>query len=188
MATYTAILDACILYSAALRDLLMRMAVNDVFKPKWTNQILDEWIRNLRANRPELPAERLERTRQLMNLHIDDALVEGYEPLIETLALPDPDDRHVLAAAIHGRADAIVTYNTKHFPDEIMARYDIELLSPDAFISVQFDLNHPAMAQAIREHRASLKSPPKTPEQYLEDLERQGLTMTAYEIKSRAIF
>jgi hypothetical protein len=91
--------DACVLYPAPLRDLLMWLALRDLFRAKWTDRIHDEWIRAVIRDRPELKRN-LERTRSMMNAHVRDCLVTGYEPLIETLDLPDPDDRHVLAAAV----------------------------------------------------------------------------------------
>ena len=78
----------------------MHLAMTGLFRARWTDQIHDEWIRNVLANRPDLKAEQLKRTRELMDAHALDCLVTGYEKLIAGLTLPDPDDRHVLAAAI----------------------------------------------------------------------------------------
>jgi hypothetical protein len=105
-AAFTALFDACVLYPAPLRDLLMWLALTDLFNAKWTDEIHDEWIRNVLADRPDLKPEQLERTRQLMNTRVRDCLVTGYENLIERLTLPDQDDRHVLAAAILAGADS----------------------------------------------------------------------------------
>src|SRR5437016_6183223 len=96
----TAIYDANILYPAPLRDLFIRLAQAGLVQAKWTEQIHDEWFRNVVADNPRVSPERLERTRRLMNEAIRDCLVEGYEALIPGLTLPDPDDRHVLAAAL----------------------------------------------------------------------------------------
>src|ERR1700722_6141619 len=103
---YTALYDACVLHPAPLRDLLLQLALSDLFRAKWSNAIHDEWIESVLERRPDLKREQLERTRALMNSHVRGCLVEGHEPLIKTLVLPDPDDRHVVAAAIHARADA----------------------------------------------------------------------------------
>ena len=100
MPSFTALYDACVLYPAPLRDLLMHLAMTDLFRARWTDQIHDEWISNLSINRPDLKRRQLERTRRLMNAHVLDCLVTGYEGLIDKLKLPDPNDRHVLAAAI----------------------------------------------------------------------------------------
>ena len=101
---FTVVYDACVLYPAPLRDFLVRLAVTGAFRARWTEAIHDEWVRNLLANRADLSREKLERTVALMNQAVPDCLVEGYELLIGGLDLPDPDDNHVLAAAI--RCDA----------------------------------------------------------------------------------
>ena len=134
MAAYTALYDACVLYPAPLRDLLMHLALTDLFRAKWTEAIHDEWIRNVLHDRPDVTAEQLARTRRLMNAHVRDCLVSDYEGLIPSLDLPDPDDRHVLAAAIRGRADVIVTMNLKDFPTSALAPYGIKAQHPDEFV------------------------------------------------------
>ncbi|MEZ9955474.1 PIN domain-containing protein, partial [Vibrio splendidus] len=91
MASYTVILDACVMYPAPLRSYLMYLANTGLFRARWTEQIHDEWTRNLLKNRPELNAEQLQRTRQLMNANVPDCLIEGYESLIDGLTLPDVD-------------------------------------------------------------------------------------------------
>jgi predicted nucleic acid-binding protein len=117
---YTAVLDACVLYPAPLRDVLISLAVDGLYGARWTNEIQDEWIRNLHEKRPELDKQKLEQTASLMEQAVEDALITNYGYLIPTIQLPDPDDRHVLAAAIVGHADAIVTFNLKDFPQEIV--------------------------------------------------------------------
>lgn len=107
--------DACVLYPAPLRDLRMHLALSDLFPAKWTNDIHNEWIGDVLKDRPDLTLQRLERTRTLMNSHVRDCLVTNYEELIPALTLPDPNDRHVLAAAIRSGSDVIVTYNLKDF-------------------------------------------------------------------------
>ena len=126
--------DACVLYPAPLRDLLMHLALADLFQARWTDAIHDEWTRNVLANRPDLTPESLGRCRELMDAHVPDCLVAGYEPLIPTLSLPDPDDRHVLAAAIHGGAGTIVTFNLGDFPASALGPFSIEAVHPDEFV------------------------------------------------------
>lgn len=106
---FTALYDACVLYLAPIRDVLMHLALADLYRARWTNAIHDEWIRSVLKDRPGLTRAQLERTRDLMNAHARDALIRDFEDLVPSLSLPDPDDRHVLAAAIRGRADVIVT-------------------------------------------------------------------------------
>ncbi len=91
---FTVVFDACVLYPAPLRDLLVQLALRDIFSARWTDAIHDEWISNLLESRPDLSREALERTRSLMNSHVRDSLVTGYEGLIPGLLLPDENDRH----------------------------------------------------------------------------------------------
>lgn len=113
---FVAVYDANVLYPNILRDVLIRVAGAGLVQAKWTETILDETFRNLRANRPDLAPDALGRTRRLMKSAVRDCLVKGYEPLIDILELPDKDDRHVLAAAVRAKAQVIVTFNLKDFP------------------------------------------------------------------------
>ena len=174
---FSALLDACVLYPAPLRDLLVRLARTGLFRARWSDQIHEEWIRGVLRTRPDL-ADRLSRTRSLMDQAVEDALVTGHEPLIPGLALPDPDDRHVLAAAIVGRADVIVTFNLKDFPAEPLAPYRIEAQHPDMFIRHVLDLDEAVALQAVKAHRGSLRQPAMSIEAYLDTLTRQGLPQT----------
>lgn len=171
-----ALYDACVLYPAPLRDLLMQLATTEMFRAKWTNRIHDEWMRNLLVNRPDLSAEQLERTRTLMNSHILDCLVEDYHNLESELELPDSDDRHVLAAAIKSKASVIVTFNLRDFPKETLARWGIRTEHPDAFLSKLYNSDSIAFISAIATCRARLKHPPMTSDAYLDCLSRQGLS------------
>jgi len=103
----SAVLDACVLYSAALRDFLLRLAAADLVKPFWSEEIQNEWVRSLLRKRPDLKQENLERTRWEMNSYFPDSLIQGYESVIPTLQLPDLDDKHVLAVAIQTKAKYI---------------------------------------------------------------------------------
>lgn len=176
--SFVVVYDACVLYPAPLRDFLMRLALTGLCRAKWTRQIHDEWTRNLLANRPELK-ETLPRTVDLMNRAIPDCLVTGHETFIEKLDLPDPDDRHVLAAAIVAGAQLIITFNLRDFPDETLTPYGIEAVHPDTFAVQQFDLNEARVIEAARKHRRSLKKPPKSAQEYLDTLSATGLVITA---------
>lgn len=114
----------------------MQLALTDLFKAWWTDQIHQEWIEAL-LRRDKYDRKVLERTRELMDASVRDAKVSGYEALIEALVLPDPDDRHVLAAAIKAGANAIVTFNLKDFPSDILSKYGIEAIHPDEFVYSQ---------------------------------------------------
>ena len=168
--------DACVLYPAPLRDLLMHLALIDLYHAKWTSEIHEEWIRNLLLRRQDLSREFLEKTRDRMNEHVRDCLVVNYESLLPSLPeLPDPGDAHVLAAAIHANASVILTYNLKDFPKSILSVYGIEAQSPDYFLSNLFDFSPELVFMAIQRHRASLKNPPKSAEEYLLTLEIYSL-------------
>lgn len=176
-------MDACVLYPAPLRDFLLELAGNGIFRARWTDRIHEEWIRNLLANRPDLTAERLARTRQLMNNAVLGSLVEGYEDLIPALDLPDPNDRHVLAAAIHTGADGIVTVNLRDFPLAVARRYALDIIHPDDFLHQQFGLHAAAVVIAARNCRARLHNPPKTAQDYLDTLEAQALPQLVAELR-----
>ena len=178
-----ALLDASVLYPAPLRDLFMNLALLDVFQARWTNQIHDEWTRNLLKNRPDLHVSRIERTRALMNQHVRDCLVHHFEHLIAALQLPDPDDRHVLAAAIRARAKFIVTANLKHFPADLLEPYEIQAIHPDDFILKLFKSNPTGVLAALYEQRSNLQKPPITAQTLLEILEQQGLKRTVKQLQ-----
>ena len=125
------LLDACTLYPAALRDVLMRMALHKLIQARWTHAIHDEWTNAVLRDRPDLSREKLQRTRELMDLHAEDSVVTGYEAKIDELELPDENDRHVLAAAIMAKAEVILTWNTKDFPVAKLKPYDIRTETPD---------------------------------------------------------
>ncbi len=183
MSRFTAIYDACVLYPAPLRDFLMHLALTDLFRAKWTDLIHDEWIRNVLKKRPDITAAQLARTRELMDLHVRDCMVTGYEELEAAIALPDEDDRHVVAAAIRSQCDVIVTFNLKDFPPEVIGQYGIEAQHPDEFIRQLFDLDETAVCAAAKNQRASLKRPPCEVDRFLEILEHQGLLQTVCELR-----
>lgn len=175
---FIALYDSCVLYPAPMRDLLMQLALSGLFRARWTDQIHDEWIRNVLKNRPDLTLQQLTRTKELMNSHVRDCLVTNYEYLIPQIELPDPDDRHVLAAAIVGGVDVIVTTNLSDFPKPILDQYDIEAQHPDDFISDLLDLKPSKVVKAAKTCQQRLKNPPKSFDEYLEILLKQGLSIS----------
>ncbi|HZL35399.1 MAG TPA: PIN domain-containing protein [Tepidisphaeraceae bacterium] len=181
MARFTAIFDACVLYPAHLRDLLLTMAATDIFKARWTNHIHEEWIRAL-VKKGHDPAK-LARTRRLMDAAVPDCLVTGYESLIEGLVLPDANDRHVLAAAIAISADVIVTSNLKHFPAADLAQFQIEAQHPDDFVIYQFDIDPPGYCRAIKGQRERLKIPPMAVDPFIGLFEASQMPQTAARLR-----
>lgn len=175
---FTVLYDACVLYPAPLRDLLMHLALSDLYRARWSDMIHDEWMRNVLADRPDLTQDQLKRTRQLMNAHVRDSLVTGFEYLIPLMSLPDPDDHHVAAAAVHSGASLIVTFNLKDFPADALKPYNLVAKHPDDFIVDLLDLHPAGVLEAAASHRRSLKNPPKTADEYLDTLLAQGLTQS----------
>jgi hypothetical protein len=171
----TAVYDANVLYPAPLRDLFIRLAQAGLVHARWTEAIHDEWVRNVLTDNPRVSAERLARTRCLMNEAVRDCVVTGYEDLIDSLALPDPDDRHVLAAAIRAGAEVIITFNLSDFPPETTRQYGIHAQHPDDFLMALLEYAPDMVCAAIRRQRDALRSPPRTAEELLATFERQGL-------------
>ncbi len=158
--------DACVLYPAPLRDTLMSLAVTRLFQAHWTEAIHDEWTKNLLQARPDITPEQLARTRGVMNRAVPDTLVTGYSSLIQTLVLPDPDDRHVLAAAIRCRAGLIITFNVKDFPDSVIGEYGIKTCHPDIFIRRLLE-EHPAQViAALKKQHQRLIRPALSAEEF----------------------
>ena len=180
---FTALFDANVLYPAPLRDLLLQLATTKLFRARWSSVIHDEWIGTAKKIRPEVPYTRWDELRRLMDAHAEDCLVTDFEPLIETLSLPDPNDRHVLAAAIKGQADVIVTFNLRHFPEAELNTYDLSAQHPDVFIRDLIDLEPDTVAESARIVRARLKNPPLSVDRYLETLLQQGLVETVSELR-----
>lgn len=162
----------------------MHMAMTGLFRARWSGQIHEEWIRNLLVKREDLTREQLERTKELMNAHVLDSLVTGHESLIDGLSLPDPGDRHVLAAAIQCNAGVIVTYNLKDFPDDQIAQYGVEAQHPDQFIVHLLDLAPGRVCAAVKRQRANLKNPPRSVEELLDTLAKQRLPETVSRLRS----
>lgn len=180
---FVVIYDACVLYPAPLRDLLIRVAQSGIVRARWTSQILDECFRSILAQRPELKPAALARTRELMTEAVPDCMVSGHEHLIESLELPDPDDRHVLAAAIRAGAQAIVTFNLRDFPTASLAAYEVEAIHPDDFVLDLVDLSPAAIISAIQGQSAGLKNPPMTPAEVLDALRKNGLVQSVAKVR-----
>lgn len=177
-----ALLDANVLYPAALRDLLLYLAVEKLYQPRWTDAIHDEWIRNVLKNRPDLSSTRLARTRSLMDNGIRGSLVTAYETLIPLLELPDLDDRHVLAAAVKARVHVLVTYNLKDFPETSLLPHALEAWHPDRFLSYLLLENRAGFLKAMRIQRRNLSKPPMSASDLLAVLKKLKLNETVEEL------
>ena len=179
MANFTVVYDACVFYPAPLRDLMVRLAQTRRFRARWTDQIHREWVDALMRRQPAPDLQRIERTVQLINQAVPDCLVTGYEHLIDELWLPDPDDRHVLAAAIRAGAQAVVTRNLKDFPQRALDGFEIFARHPDDFVLDLADLEPGVVIAVAKQQRAALTHPPLTVEAFVDCLRRQGLVGVA---------
>ena len=186
-ARYTAILDACVLYPATLRDLLLSLARDGLFHARWSERIQNEWVRSLLKRRPELDAAALRRTCELMAKAVPDSVVHGWQSIEPGLkGLPDADDRHVLAAAICGHADAIVTFNLGDFPAEALAPFGVEAQHPDDFLLNQLDLSLIAALKSIKAMRARWRKPQLTALDLAAGIEKLQLPLVAARLRDVA--
>ena len=178
MLDQTVLLDASVLYSAPLRDLLLQAALTGLFRAKWSAEIHAEWIAAVLRQRSDLKREALERTRDLMDRAILDAVVSDYSGAADRLAadLPDPGDLHVVAAALQAEAEIILTFNLKHFPDNVLAGQGLRAVHPDIFLTDLLQAAPEQMIEAIAKQRLRLRNPPKSAAEYLETLSEQRLT------------
>lgn len=184
-ARYTAVLDACVLYPVAVADSLMSVAATGLFAAKWTTRIEQKWIRSLERERPDLQGK-LSYRRDQMRVAVPDWEIRSsaWEPLMSAVELPDADDRHVLAAAIAGHADCVVTSNLKHFPNDVLGKYSIHALHPDDFLVNQWDLDEIEVIAAFKGMRARWKKPEATPDDFVRAMERNGLVATANRLRT----
>lgn len=174
-----AVYDACVLYPAALRDFLLRLAEVELVQPRWSDRILDECFRSILRDRPDLTEESLRRTRAAMGHAFPDARVTFEESLVESLALPDPDDRHVPAAAIRASATVIVTFNLKDFPSATLMALGIRAVHPDDFVLDRIEAAPGLACVAVQNQLANLRRPAITRQELLDRLRSQGLPRSA---------
>jgi predicted nucleic acid-binding protein len=164
----TAVLDANVLFPMGLCDTLMRAALDSLYTAHWNRTILDEIERNLVMQGRTTP-EGARRRCLNMQRALPDALITGYENLVPTM-MNNQKDRHVLATAVHIRAQIIVTNNIRHFPSAALAPYGIEAQSADTFLNSLFIADPDAIERIIAEQADRLTSPPQSVEQVLDNL------------------
>ena len=184
---FVVILDANVLFPFRKRDVLLRFYHAGLFRARWSEQILDEWTRNLLALKPHL-ADSIRAQQRAMQEHFPEALVIGYEQLVAALDLPDLDDRHVLAAAIQCGAQHIVTDNLADFPANRLEPYDIEAIDADEFLSRTFDLYHAEALAVLRQLRAHYNNPAYKPPEFVLDLTAKGLPKLAARVRQSQDF
>lgn len=184
---YAVTLDACVMVPNALCDTLLRLAERGFFRPLWSERILQEAKFAILTVHPNLDEERVDARIAAMCSAFDDALVLGWEQTCAGLDLPDPDDRHVLAAAIKGGAQSLVTFNLKDFPIECLRTTDVEVVHPDEFLLDQLDLFPGLALQVLYEQAADLSNPPSDLAGVLNRLARCGVPRFADEVRLLAL-
>jgi predicted nucleic acid-binding protein len=179
MSHFAAVLDANVLYSYPLTSVLLELAEARLYRPIWSKDIHEEWIRAIVRSRPDIAPEKLERRRAAMDDALPDACVSGYHRLIPAIDLPDPDDRHVVAAAIRAKAQVIVTFNERHFPAAVLEEFDLSAQHPDTFLRHLIDLAPNVVRVRLETMINRLSNPAMTNDEYLSILERQSLPEAA---------
>ena len=182
-AKFTAVLDANVLYPVVIRDFLMRLSTNEVYTPKWTQKLMDEFSSIFKKKGLSYPEDKIRRQVELMNIANPEAMVEKYESLLPAIKLPDENDRHVVAAAIKSNSNVIVTYNLKDFPSEYLDSLGLEAIDPDNFIADMIDLTPDKCCDAFKKTVYSKRNPPYTEEEYLDIFRNVGLIQTADELE-----
>lgn len=174
---FTCVLDTNVIMPIELRDLLFWFAHDDLYTPKWSKHIFEEWEDVMRKK--DVSKEEIAKRIHWANLAFPDAMVKNYESLIENLTLPDPKDRHVLAAAIKTNANIIVTNNLKDFPEQYLATFGLSAKSADDFLTDTIDLNPEIAINSFRKLVLNRRNPALDEYQVLDALRRNGLIDTA---------
>lgn len=183
---YTAVIDACVFYGMLKTDTLMSLCSRGLFAAKWSERIENEWIGHLSEKMPNKEAEIIRR-RDKMRVAVPDWAVcpKGIASIEQSLQLPDMNDRHVLAAAMIGHADCIVTDDKWGFDDEIVSQYGIEIIDTDSFIVNQLDLDEYQALAALKAMRLRWKNPDATPDDFCAVFEKNKLLLTAQRLRDR---
>lgn len=174
---FTAVLDTNVVYPVIIRDILFWFAYYDLYTPKWSENIFDEWKKVMKEK--GVSEEDANKRIAKANLAFPDALVQNYKRLIDHLELPDVDDRHVLAAAIKTNANVIVTNNIKDFPEEYLQSFSLKAKTADDYLTDIIDLNHEQAIAAFKEMVLNKKNPKLDEFEVLNQLRNSGLKDTA---------
>ena len=175
---FTAVIDANVFYGIRVTSLILHLAQADLFRARWSEKIHQEWMGNLHRN-TGLAQEKLQRRREAIDASVLDCLVMDYEALEYGLTLPNPDDRHVFAAALKAQATRIITFNLSDFPSSALDPAGIAAIHPDQFLMELFEASQTQFVEAVRQDFQHYKAPPLTFERYISDLRKAGVPKTA---------
>lgn len=183
---YTAVIDACVFFGMLKTDVLMSLCTRRLFAAKWSQRIEDEWIGHLTQKCPDKQLQIVHR-KEKMRLAVPDWEVceEGIATIEPSLRLPDMNDRHVLAAAIVGHADCIVTDDKRGFDETVASQYGIEVIDTDSFIINQLDLDEYQALAALKAMRLRWGNPKAEPEKFCDVFEKNRLLLTAQRLRER---
>ena len=174
---FTVVLDANVLASGLGRNILLSLAEAGLFRPRWTDAILDETERAISKIIGDPAKAKTQRKR--IEKAFPEACINGHEIFVDGLQLKDPDDRHVVAAAIRTRAAIIVTDNLKDFDPDVLEALDIQCLGLDDFVADQIDLAGPEAIEALKVMRERFKNPAISAEDMIRRIEARGHVQTA---------
>ncbi len=179
ISTFTAFFDANVFFGARLRSLIVELAQSGQFRARWSEDIHREWMGAVARKRPDIEPAALARVKAEMNAAIPGCVTRGYEDLVETLTLPDPADRHVVAAAIVAQASVIVTFNEADFPAEVLAPFGMHTRHPDEFILDVESLDSALFLEAVSFDIGHYRNPPVSLADYCAALRKAGVPQTA---------
>ncbi|MCW5871367.1 MAG: PIN domain-containing protein [Candidatus Eremiobacteraeota bacterium] len=184
MAQYAAVLDTCAIFGTLTRDLLLGAAEVGLYRPIWSDKILSELVTHL-AGKMGCSEQQLQHLTGCMHEAFPEAVVNAPADLIARLSvqLKDPDDAHVIASALVGKADAVVTRNLEHFPDDLLGDLGLEAIHPDDFLVFQWDLDRKLMLKVAQGCHRKLKKSPPTWDEWLARLKKQGVDLHLFAAK-----
>lgn len=130
------LLDANVIYSITLADVLLTLADHDLFLPLWTPNVLQEAQEAASRTLPDAAQQAFRKRLIMMDQAFPESSIHVEESEWSQFDLPDPDDRHVLAAAAQGQADALATRNIKDFPQKLLDSFSIQVITPDDLLCV----------------------------------------------------
>jgi predicted nucleic acid-binding protein len=179
-------IDTNVLFPFSVMDLMLALTEDSIHDVLWTDRLLDEWERVIVRQLQRSPESAASITAAIREFFADSQVPErDYVDLVDTMPSADPDDRHHIAAAIAGGAQAIVTWNFDDFPSGPLAALGLQVIDPDSYLCSLADQMPDEVTQTVIRLAAEKRRPPKTPHQLADDLTKAGVPMFAAGIRDR---
>lgn len=175
MANFKVILDACVMFPYPVADLIMWQSETGMFHPQWSKDITDEAISGILRKYSGVNKKKIQARFDAMEMAVEEPIVKGYESLVNNIKLPDPNDRHVVAAAIKTNAELIITFNLKDFPKTKLEKFGIVAIHPDDFLCDLADIDKGLVLEKVRLCRMTYKNPPYGQDDYIDLIKAQNL-------------